>query len=181
MEHISKACSLNDRIFRFSFMLGKGLIFRHMLGTPTSVGKKRRCTSCVVEYPDFNNHSLFLFQDKEEAAKDETGEEVKENGLSETEEAAKTPETEKNAAAGDQAETAEAQEEVKAEEGKDEKKNKEKGKKKKWSFRSISFSKKDKSKPGKEAEKNGEIKETPAEVSETDSPSSFVSPLKCNK
>lgn len=44
------------------------------------------------------------------------------------------------------------------------KKKKEKSKKK-WSFRSISFSKKDKSKPAKEGEKNGEVKEVPEEVS----------------
>lgn len=121
---------------------------------------------------------FYLFQDKEETAKDETGQEVKENGVSEPEEATtKTPEGEKNAAAGDQPvavnndgesveKTAEKSEESKVEENKDEsKKNKEKTKKKKWSFRSISFSKKDKSKPGKEPEKNGELKETPAEVS----------------
>lgn len=119
-----------------------------------------------------------LFQDKEETAKDETAQEVKENGVSEPEETAKTPEIEKNvAAAGDQTaaanETAESteksvekSEDSKVEENNKEenKKGKEKGKKKKWSFRSISFSKKDKSKPGKEAEKNGEIKEAAAEV-----------------
>lgn len=45
------------------------------------------------------------------------------------------------------------------------KKSKEKSKKKKWSFRSISFSKKDKSKPNKDSEKNGEVKEVAEEVS----------------
>lgn len=117
-----------------------------------------------------------MLQDKEETAKDETGQEIKENGTSEPEEATKTPEIEKTAAGGDQSETTneaeaiekpvEKSEESKIEENNKEetKKNKEKTKKKKWSFRSISFSKKDKSKPSKEADKNGEIKETPAEV-----------------
>lgn len=48
------------------------------------------------------------------------------------------------------------------ESGKKKKKDKPK---KKWSFRSISFSKKDKSKPSKEGDKNGEVKEVPEEVS----------------
>ncbi|KAF5297189.1 hypothetical protein FQA39_LY12204 [Lamprigera yunnana] len=39
------------------------------------------------------------------------------------------------------------------------KKNKDKSKKKKWSFRNISFSRKDKSKPNKESEKNCDVKE----------------------
>lgn len=46
------------------------------------------------------------------------------------------------------------------------KKSKEKTKKKKWSFRSISFSRKDKSKPAKETEKNGDVKEVVEEVSD---------------
>lgn len=40
-----------------------------------------------------------------------------------------------------------------------EKEKKKKEKKKKWSFRSISFSKKDKSKPNKDGDKNGHVKE----------------------
>lgn len=115
---------------------------------------------------------LFFFQDKDETAKEENNEtpEIKENGVSEAEEA-KTPDAEEEPAAGDQSnettpieKPSENVEKV-VEETPENKKNKEKSKKKKWSFRSISFSKKDKSKPNKDADKNGDVKEVAEEVS----------------
>lgn len=108
-----------------------------------------------------------VFQDKDESPK-EQAEEVKENGVPEPQDA-KTPETE--AVNGDEKsnETTITEKPVengeKIEETPESKKSKEKTKKKKWSFRSISFSRKDKSKPNREAEKNGEVKEVAEEVS----------------
>nr|CAH7737491.1 unnamed protein product [Callosobruchus chinensis] len=132
------------------------------------------------------------FQEKDENAKDSTAEkdaaggaatpaaaeEVKENGVAEPEGAAPAKSAVEGdaTAAGDQLnESALSQGEKTPEgatDGKTEeteaKKKEGKNKKKKWSFRSISFSKKDKSKPttaSKEAEKNGEVKEVAEEVS----------------
>lgn len=93
---------------------------------------------------------------------------MKENGVPEPQDA-KTPETE--AVNGDEKtnDTTTTEKPVengeKIEETPESKKSKEKTKKKKWSFRSISFSRKDKSKPNREAEKNGEVKEVAEEVS----------------
>lgn len=119
-----------------------------------------------------------LLQDKDEEAAVETEatpkeeaaakEEIKENGVSESEEP-KTPEAEaKETAGGDQPMESSVE---KTPEGGDNKieetpdsKKKDKSKKKKWSFRSISFSKKDKSKPNKDADKNGDVKEVAEEV-----------------
>lgn len=106
----------------------------------------------------------------EEASPQENKDEetVKENGVPETEEV-KTPDTEGPAMGDQQDETAttpEKSSDEKAEEASDKDKKKEKSKKKKWSFRSISFSKKDKSKPSKENDKNGEVKEVAEEVSD---------------
>lgn len=79
-------------------------------------------------------------------------EEITENGVSESEDA-KTPDSE--GVTGEPViETEKAEE--KTEEPTSEKK-KEKTKKKKWSIRSISFSKK--TKPSKDGEKNGDVKE----------------------
>lgn len=115
---------------------------------------------------------MFLFQDKDETVKEENNEtpEIKENGVSDSEEA-KTPDVEVEPAAGDQSnETTPTEKpsdnvEKVIEETPENKKNKEKSKKKKWSFRSISFSKRDKPKPNKDADKNGDVKEVAEEVS----------------
>lgn len=109
----------------------------------------------------------FVFQDKDESPPNEQAEEVKENGVSEPEEV-KTPEA--DVSSGDQLNESSSVEKSgdsgeKAQETQEGNKKKEKTKKKKWSFRSISFSKKDKSKPNKEADKNGDVKEVAEEVS----------------
>ncbi|XP_045475207.1 A-kinase anchor protein 200 [Harmonia axyridis] len=111
-------------------------------------------------------HTDIEFVDKDEikGAEEKTATEATENGLVETSDGEKTPDTESAApAAGDQplkaVETAiekTSENGEKATETPDSKKQKDK-KKKKWSLRSISFSKKDKSKPSKDKEKNGEI------------------------
>lgn len=130
-----------------------------------------------------NDNCVFVFQDKEETEKEAA--EIKENGVSDTE-TPKTPEADSaetcsspkdelanEVVSSPEAESAPepAEKEKAAEESGDSKdgakKIKEK-KKKKWSFRSISFSKKDKSKPSKDAEKNGEVKEVVEEVSTDD-------------
>lgn len=94
---------------------------------------------------------------------------MKENGVSEAEEV-KIPESGDQKVESPKEEKAAAEqqqngEKSAAEETPETKKGKDKTKKKKWSFRSISFSKKDKSKPSKDAEKNGEVKEVAEEVS----------------
>lgn len=99
-------------------------------------------------------------QDKDESSKEteegaeEAAVEVKENGVPE-----EAPASE---------ETPEATT-PKGEDAAEPKKKKDK--KKKWSFRSISFSRKDKSKPSKEggAEKNGDVAELAEEVSDASS------------
>ncbi|KAK9886071.1 hypothetical protein WA026_014855 [Henosepilachna vigintioctopunctata] len=111
-------------------------------------------------------HTDIEFADKDDETKEseeKSATEVKENGVPESSEGEKTPDKEAVEAAGDQ--PPKSSEEViavenseKVAETPDSKKQKEK-KKKKWSLRSISFSKKDKSKPGKEKEKNGEVEE----------------------
>lgn len=144
-------------------------------------------------------HTELEYADKdEETVKDEKGkDEVKENGVPEsTEEELKKPDAESPPVEASKTETAPIAKDEdinekekssektpekpvengteKAEETPENKKNKEKTKKKKWSFRSISFSKKDKSKPAKDAEKNGEVKEVVEENAEenaTTSPS----------
>ncbi|RZC31915.1 pollen-specific leucine-rich repeat extensin-like protein 1 [Asbolus verrucosus] len=115
-------------------------------------------------------HTEIEYADKDESTKEEPETaDIKENGVSESEDA-KTPEGD-TVAAGDQLNESATVSEKSPENGdKDDgtpenKKNKEKSKKKKWSFRSISFSKKDKSKPSKESEKNGDVKEVVEEVS----------------
>ncbi|VEN35702.1 unnamed protein product, partial [Callosobruchus maculatus] len=123
-------------------------------------------------------------QEKDENAKDSTAEkdaatpaaaeEVKENGVAEPEGAAPTKSAVEGdaTAAGDQLNESALSQGDKTPEGATDGKTEEtegkkkegKNKKKKWSFRSISFSKKDKSKPAsKEAEKNGEVKEVAEE------------------
>lgn len=125
---------------------------------------------------------MFFLQDKDEPTKEPTTEEenteIKENGVSDSEEG-KTP------SSGDAPVVIEEQlndesttpviekvaenENEKIEETTNDnnssKKIKEKSKKKKWSFRSLSFSKKDKSKPNKETDKNGDVMEITEEVS----------------
>lgn len=119
-----------------------------------------------------------VFQEKEPAEKDK--EAIIENGVSDNEEKTdKSADGEAPVASeeGEKVEKADGvaekttegtaeksgdEAEAKVEEsGKKKKKDKPK---KKWSFRSISFSKKDKSKPAKEGDKNGEVKELPEEV-----------------
>lgn len=100
-------------------------------------------------------------QDKDESSKEteegaeEAAVEVKENGVPE------------------EAPASEETPEATTPKGEDaaEPKKKKKDKKKKWSFRSISFSRKDKSKPSKEggAEKNGDVAELAEEVSDASS------------
>lgn len=108
-------------------------------------------------------------QDKEETEK-EAAETIKENGVSDSE-GAKTPDAEVapseqlNESASPTEKSPEPAEKTIEESGDSAKKSKDKPKKKKWSFRSISFSKKDKTKPNKEADKNGEVKEVVEEVS----------------
>lgn len=92
---------------------------------------------------------------------------MKENGVSEPEEV-KTPEA--DVSSGDQLNESSSVEKSGDSADKNQEtqegKKKEKTKKKKWSFRSISFSKKDKSKPSKEStDKNGDVKEVAEEVS----------------
>jgi preprotein translocase subunit YajC len=121
-------------------------------------------------------HTEIEYADKDETATNEEAEtaDIKENGTSESEDA-KTPEGD-TTAAGDQlnesaatvSEKSPESGDVKTEETPENKKNKDKSKKKKWSFRSISFSKKDKSKPNKDSEKNGDVKEVAEEVSPID-------------
>lgn len=98
--------------------------------------------------------NIFFFiylQEKVIEASEHKVEEIKENGVSESDDA-KTPESE--GVVGEQViETEKAEE--KTEETSE--KKKEKTKKKKWSIRSISFSKK--TKPSKDGEKNGDVKE----------------------
>uniref|UniRef100_A0A6P7GAY2 A-kinase anchor protein 200-like n=1 Tax=Diabrotica virgifera virgifera TaxID=50390 RepID=A0A6P7GAY2_DIAVI len=115
-------------------------------------------------------HTDLEIGEKDENEKDLTAEkenkeenvvEVKENGVSESEDA-KTPESESENV--NESEKSIENTENKTEETAEAKKQKEK-KKKKWSFRSISFSKKDKSKPSKDSEKNGDVKEVAEEVS----------------
>lgn len=122
-------------------------------------------------------------QDKEETEKEAA--EIKENGVSDTE-TPKTPEADSVETSSSPKEeltnevvsspvaesTPEPAEKEKSTEesgdSKDSAKKIKEKKKKKWSFRSISFSKKDKSKPSKDAEKNGEVKEVVEEVSKDD-------------
>ncbi|KAF5286632.1 hypothetical protein FQA39_LY16206 [Lamprigera yunnana] len=113
-------------------------------------------------------HNEIEYADKDENEKDD--EALKENGVSNSEES-KTLETdvpldeqmnEPTGVAEKSGESLEKSEEV----CENNKKNKDKSKKKKWSFRSISFSRKDKSKPSKESEKNGDVKEVNEEGTE---------------
>lgn len=60
----------------------------------------------------------------------------------------------------------------------DSNKKQKKEKKKRWSFRSFSFSKKDKQKPAKKEETNGECEKVPEEVS---SKSIFVFVFSCRQ
>ncbi|CAH1154142.1 unnamed protein product [Phaedon cochleariae] len=99
--------------------------------------------------------------EKDAAAEKDTKEEVKENGLSESEDA-KTPDAEQSEENVTE-KTPESGNETKIEDTPETKKQKEKNKKKKWSFRSISFSKKDKQKPSKDSDKNGDVKEVAEE------------------
>lgn len=84
----------------------------------------------------------------------------KENGVSDSEDA-KTPDTENSA---DQPKEAASEKSGDEKIEKVAEKKKEKAKKK-WSFRGISFSKKDKSKPNKEGDKADGVKEVTEEVS----------------
>lgn len=119
-----------------------------------------------------------MFQDKEETEK-EAAAEIKENGVSDSE-SPKTPEADVSLSASKSEPTNEVGSPVaestpepaegektteESGESKDSAKKAKEKKKKKWSFRSISFSKKDKSKPTKDAEKNGEVKDIVEEVS----------------
>ncbi|KAK5644367.1 hypothetical protein RI129_005667 [Pyrocoelia pectoralis] len=114
-------------------------------------------------------HNEIEYADKEETEKEEAEAAVKENGVSDSE-GSKTPDA--DVSIGDQlnessdvAEKSTDSLEKSDETNENNKKNKEKSKKKKWSFRSISFSRKDKSKPGKD-EKNGDVKEVNEEGAE---------------
>jgi len=127
-------------------------------------------------------HNEIEFADKEETSKDETEDkekvepklEIKQNGL--PEEPSNAVDSKKEEAAESEKPTEQVNGEMektpdketpeqKVEETPEQKKKKEK--KKKWSFRSISFSKKDKSKPSKDSgDKNGEVKEVAEENAE---------------
>ncbi|KAF7287310.1 hypothetical protein GWI33_001675 [Rhynchophorus ferrugineus] len=108
--------------------------------------------------------------DTEDKEKDTSKAEIKENGL--PEEPSNAVDESQKAEATTPVENGETEKtpeketaEQKVEETSDQKKKKDK--KKKWSFRSISFSKKDKSKPSKESgDKNGEVKEVAEECIE---------------
>ncbi|XP_057671014.1 cell surface glycoprotein 1-like isoform X1 [Diorhabda carinulata] len=117
-----------------------------------------------IEIGEKDETAKELTAEKEDAEKEVA--EVKENGVSESEDA-KTPDSESVGDNLNETEKSPESTENKVEETAEAKKQKEK-KKKKWSFRSISFSKKDKSKPAKDSEKNGDVKEVAEEnVDET--------------
>lgn len=108
------------------------------------------CSFCTILLNcKYLHHFFFSIQEKVIEAESKV-EEIKENGVSESEDA-KTPESEGVGEPVIETEKAEEKTEETTE------KKKEKTKKKKWSIRSISFSKK--TKPSKDGEKNGEVKE----------------------
>ncbi|CAG9860402.1 unnamed protein product [Phyllotreta striolata] len=113
-------------------------------------------------------------ESKENPAEVAESKEVKENGVSDSEEL-KTPDSDtagENLNESGVSEKSPESTEVKEGEATPETKKLKEKKKKKWSFRSLSFSKKDKSK-SKDGEKNGEVKEIAEENAEdAKSPSS---------
>ncbi|XP_031349853.1 uncharacterized protein LOC116175728 isoform X1 [Photinus pyralis] len=114
-------------------------------------------------------HNEIEYADKEETEKEDAEAAIKENGVSDSE-GSKTPDADVFTGnqlneSSDVAEKSADSLEKSDETNENNKKNKEKSKKKKWSFRALSFSKKDKSKPGKD-EKNGDVKEVNEEGAE---------------